>query len=271
MKQRSWIFFIFFGVLVVLPAMQAWATFISPKRVMIEDKERAAKLTIQNGTDQTLAYRFEWEQRAQNPNGPEVVLLKEGEVSPGYKPLGDIIQFSPRQVILKPGEHQKIRFLVKRPADLAEGEYHSHFLIKTERVDEDQIVQEANGNTVSGTLMVRANVSIPVFVRQGATSVGVNLKSASLTQITKGAAIRVAIGNESTRSLYIKPELVCNDAQTATLQTIKLYAEAKSLEDSILIPKDFAYGSCSSLKLRLLGTDDFEYPNKMITEVNVTR
>ncbi len=277
MKTKTKIYYriiivLFLGLVFAGSAMEAWATFISPKRVMIEDRQRSAKLTIHNGSENTTVYRFEWERRAQTPDGKEVLLLKEGEDSPGYQPVGDMLRFSPRQVILKPGEHQKIRFLVRRPADLPEGEYHSHFLIKTEPMIEDVAQEKADpSHTISGTLQIRANVSIPVFLRQGKTSLGVTLKEASLVKREDGNFIQLVLDNDSTRSVYPVSELICDGAKAVPVRVLKLYAEAKALNREIAVPKDFALDQCNGLKLQLSGTDDFEYRRKPIAQIEVRR
>ncbi|GJL85519.1 MAG: hypothetical protein DHS20C02_12940 [Micavibrio sp.] len=270
------IFVFFVCLLAVVPAMDAWATFISPKRVMIEDKQRSARLTIHNGTDQTLVYRFEWEHRAQVAGG-NVLLMKEGETVAGYRPAESMLRFSPRQVILKPNEHQRIRFLVQRPADMAEGEYHSHFLIKSEPMEEatpapPPVVNPKTG--IIGSLKVRTNASIPVFLRHGKTQVDFTLNSARLIQEDGLYYVRVQLNNNSTRSLYIKPELVCGSGDNATstiIRTIKLYTEGKSVNDDIPVPKAFDLSGCSSLQLKLSGTDDFEHKRKVITQIDVAR
>ncbi len=261
--------------LMVLPAVSAWATFISPKRVMIETRERTASLTILNTSEYPLVYRFAWENRAQNAEG-KVVLLEEGATSPGYNPLNGMVQFSPRQVILKPKEHQKIRFLVRRPADLAEGEYHSHFLIKTEPIgDEKPVEQPTSNQKISGILRVKANVSIPVFLRHGKTNVDFTLQEARLFNKEGVNYVHVKTANNSTRSVYLKSELDCKAADgtvtTTLIQSVKLYAEAPGTDNQFSIPKTFTLDKCTSLDFKLSGTDDFEHQHKVLATIPVTR
>lgn len=265
---------VFSGVLVVWLCAEAHATFVSPKRVTIPDGARAGQITIHNGTDQTMIYRFSWEDRAQKPGG-EIMLLGEGETVPGYHSAKDMLKFSPRQVVLKPKSHQKIRILVQRPADLPEGEYHSHFLIKAEPAGNGALDENKEQSGLKGLFHVRANVSLPVFLRQGATQINTSVDDAVLLNKGGRDLLKLKISNDSTRSFYARSELDCvssdGKVESRTLPTVRIYTEVKSIDREMNVPKDFLLSGCTALKYKLMGTDDFEYKNKVISEINVRR
>ena len=265
--------FMALGLLTISFVPQAWATFIAPKRVIIEDKQRTAAITLHNGSDKTLAYRFSWEHRAQTTDGKSV-LLKEGETMPGYSPVESMIQFSPRQVILKPQQNQKVRILVKRPADLPDGEYRSHLLIKTEALDKPE--NDATGQQgLTGVLKINTSASIPVMLRQGKTTLNVKIRDAAL--ITKGNRqyLQYSLENNSTRTVFAVPELDCigapPDTKPIMLNTARIYAESKTANLEPPIPLGVSLAPCSALKLRLVALNDFEYKRQTIAEIPVRK
>ncbi|MCB1562651.1 MAG: hypothetical protein KDJ75_03675 [Alphaproteobacteria bacterium] len=255
-------------------AAPALATFVSPKRVMIDDARRAAQITIHNGTDKTMVYRFSWENRAQKPGG-SIELLAEGETVPGYKPAQDMLRFSPRQVVLKPKSYQKVRILVQRPADLPDGEYHSHFLIEAEPAAGDEGADDAAQPGLKGVFEIRANVSIPVFMRHGQTALDMSVTSAVLGKKNGRDMLNVKIANASTRSVYAKSELECGQAggtpKSWTLPTVRIFTEGRSIDRELAIPEDFSASGCTSLTYKLIGIDDFEYRDRTIAETPVSR
>lgn len=265
--------FVALGFLILCLTANAWASFIAPKRVIIEDKQRTAAITIHNGSEKTLAYRFSWEHRAQTTDGKSV-LLKEGETMPGYKPVESMLQFSPRQVILKPQQNQKVRILVKRPADLPDGEYRSHLLIRTEALDNPE-TESAGQQGLTGTLKINTNASIPVMLRHGKTTLSVKIKDAAL--ITKGDRqyLQYNIENNSTRSVFAVPELDCigapPDTKPIMLNTARIYAESKTANLEPPIPLGVSLAPCSALKLRLVALNDFEFKRQTIAEINVRK
>lgn len=268
-KVTAFCLLILAGVLIAGPAQ---ATFISPTRVMIEDRQRTVTITIHNTSENTMAYRFGWQHRTFMPDG-QSILLKDGETSPGYKPADPFLQFSPRQVILKPKESQKLRILVRRPADMAPGEYHSHMLIKSEKLADNALKP---GPGMSGVLQVQTHASIPVFLRHGATSIDVKIQpGAQIVRKNDREYVRYNLVNNSTRSIYASPYLDCLSpaGNTSTqISTARIYAEAKTISLETLIPKTATMSKCSSIKLRLVGISDFEYKNeKLLASVDVQK
>lgn len=251
----------------------AQATLVSPKRVMIDDKERATAITIVNRSNQTKVYNFSWERRAQSITGEDLLLGKDETIA-GYQPADDYLVYSPRQVIIRPGKTQKIRILARRPADLPEGEYHSHLLISPTSVPTESEPDNNAGSGVGGVIEVIANISIPVFLRQGKTTLDFDLTSNAVSQKNGRTGIKMDVVNRSTRSVYMKPVLECvnaqNQTQDITLQNMKLYAEAKTQTHIATLPKGAPpLNACSSAQLKLIGLDDFEYDRAVIRAVDI--
>ena len=261
--KKTVLFFLFLSILSFWP-INSHATFVSPKRVMIEDGQRVAVVIINNGKDETMVYSFSWEQRIQSPTG-ESILLKEGETAPGFMPASPILQFSPRRVVIGPKKSQKVRILVKRPSNLPKGEYHSHLLIKPIPLVDNKVAMEA-GEGLSGIIKVRAKLSIPVFIRHGKTTLDIKLQEAYLHKVKGRATVHTNYINNSTRSVYLKPELLCyiageEEPIRTIIQTSKIYVEAKSIIRNTIVPKETDLSKCTAFKLELFSLNDFEYKN----------
>lgn len=267
MKNKINIAFLLLSLCLTALPLKAHATFVVPKRVMIDQGRNSGVVTIMNRTDKAYSYTFDFEDRAQGPNG-ENLLLKEGETTPGFKSAKDMMIMSPRQVVVQPGQSQKIRIMARRPADLPEGEYHSHLLIKPQPLaaaKADQVTK----NGLGGTVQVLAYVSIPIFIRTGKTKLDFNITDAQLVDAGERKAIRLAIDNNSTRSLYGRLEVECQNAdgtiRKSDISALKMYGEAKRINQDVIIPKSVEpFDNCQKRTLNIYGMQDFEYPNKLI-------
>lgn len=263
---------VFFSIL--FSGANAHATFVAPKRVMINDGQTAAAITIQNRNKQAMIYRFDWERRPQAPDGTRL-LLKKGETSPGYRPADEMLVFSPRQVIIQPGQTQRVRILARRPSNIQSGEYHSHLLIIPDPVEEEIRKQEQENTGkkgLAGNVQMKTRLAIPVFLRQGKTSLNFNFLEAKIAQEGPKTMIKTVIENNSTRSIYAKPVMECTKANgetvKTTLPTLRLYAEAKRMNNDFTIPKSAPpLNECNSLKVVLEGLQDPEYHSKPIREI----
>jgi hypothetical protein len=116
---------------------------------------------------------------------------------------------SPRQVVLAPGAAQLVRVLVRKPADLASGEYRSHLIF-------DRIASPTAANSVSKDAALPAGevgiqltalvgVSIPVIVRHGETSATVRISDMALlagATSDDGPMLSLALERSGNRSVY---------------------------------------------------------------------
>ena len=158
---------------------------IKPTRVVMDERNRSAEVTLLNNSTTTKTYRILWEEKSQKVSGA-YKKLENYEFS-----ASTFIRHSPRKVTIKPGEYQKIKLRVKMPRDLADGEYRSHLLMK---VTEDNVdfSQYMNGKEVKGTsaiIIPRLSFSIPVLVRKGKLETKSDITSITLTKNKEGKDI----------------------------------------------------------------------------------
>lgn len=159
--------FLFVLVLALcLPAQRAAADMtIMPIRVVFEDRQRSAELTIINTSQRTNTYRLEWGYRRMKEEGGYEQL--DGPMDTVFNPEQHIV-FSPRQVTIAPGETQRVRLSLRRPAELPDGEYRAHLMMK--RISDGAEPRRPLGGPNGMSFQMGTNVgfSVPVIVRQGA-------------------------------------------------------------------------------------------------------
>ncbi|MDF1553978.1 MAG: fimbria/pilus periplasmic chaperone [Deferrisomatales bacterium] len=143
---------------------------IAPTRVVVEARQRSAELTLMNRGSRTEAYRLEVVEKRMADDG-RLEDLPQGETAPHS--AAAMLRYSPRQVTLAPGETQKVRLMVRRPADLVAGEYRSHLMIRTLPPPGEPPATEADlgDGQLSVKLITTTAVTIPLIVRHGETHV----------------------------------------------------------------------------------------------------
>ncbi len=119
-----------------------------------------------------------------------------------------MLRYSPRQVTIAPGSSQTVRMLLRKPAELAPGEYRSH--LQFDRVADSSpgnsvdSAADAGGDKVGVVITALVGASIPVIVRQGETQATVTLAQLALEPRGADAAPSLAfqILREGNRSVY---------------------------------------------------------------------
>lgn len=139
---------------------------VSPLRVVFEGRDRSSVITLINTSDETKTYRLGWKLLKMDQNGSYVDVDQFIDVNGVNRSAEEMVRFSPRQVTIEPQGRQRVRLSLRRPADLAPGEYRAHLnlteLYQDPSVDDDRSVQGAE-------ILIQVNLSfsIPVVVREG--------------------------------------------------------------------------------------------------------
>ncbi|AEG91847.1 fimbrial biogenesis chaperone [Ramlibacter tataouinensis] len=176
---------------------------VYPTRLVFEDNARAAQLDLNNNGNETATYRITVINRRMTDTGSFVEIDKP---QPGELFADEMIRFSPRQVVLAPGATQTVRVSVRRPADLPQGEYRSH--LHFERVPEasggSNVEVAARPGELGVQLRMLVGVTIPVIVRQGATSATVSLSGLELSRraAERMPTLAFVLNRAGNRSVY---------------------------------------------------------------------
>ena len=171
---------------------------IVPRRVVIEGRSKSGEITILNLGSKPMGYRIGIINYKQDENG--VYTLLNAPLNPVFDPE-KYVRLSPRQFTLPVGGRQKIRFSVRVPPDLPQGEYRFHIAANS-LAPVDPGPQEKRGASVG--LRINLGVSIPVIYRHGALSATAKIEDArwiTAQQSEQGAnGMLVTIARQGTSS-----------------------------------------------------------------------
>ncbi len=138
---------------------------VSPARVILDNKTRSMELILSNRGGAADTYRITLVHMAMDPDGgiKEVPAPAEG-LDPAT-----LVRFAPHQVTLEPGQTQVLRLMVRKPADLPDGEYRVHLLFQAIPPDlaGTRETSKEKGKGLSIHLIPIIGLGIPVIVRQG--------------------------------------------------------------------------------------------------------
>ncbi len=157
-----------------------------PTRVVFEANQRVAQLELINDGERPATYRIELVNRRMTESGQFIDVEQAG---PGELFADAMLRYSPHQVTLQPGISQTIRFSLRRPADLAGGEYRSHLVFRKlpEAGGATSVEQRpAGGGGIGTVLTALVGASVPVIVRQGELSVSNTLSGLTLIRPAPG-------------------------------------------------------------------------------------
>lgn len=191
-KSRSlWGRLVLFALLVLLPSSHVLAQLmLYPTRIVFEGNQRSAQLELINNGTESATYRVSLVNRRMGETGG---FSDVDEPLPGEQFAGDLLRYSPRQVTLAPGAGQTVRIMVRKPANLAAGEYRSHLLFAQQPDARGRSSVESRDSTADNEIGVRlttlVGTSIPVIVRHGNTEASVSLTKLNLQRPSKQASI----------------------------------------------------------------------------------
>lgn len=156
---------LFVTLLISALSQTTWANLlINPTRVQFNANDRTADVTLINTSKFTTTYRLGWVEKKAKINGGYHDL--SATEAANFPVASNMIRFSPKQVTLKAGERQTVKLAIRRPQNLAVGEYRSHLQFKAlpPRTAEEGF----NPNAAATAVNIILNFAIPVVVQQGA-------------------------------------------------------------------------------------------------------
>lgn len=145
---------------------------INPKRIVLEERERAAALDLLNDGTEKSRYQIYFEQKVMREDGSIVDLEN---LDPDATYAKDMIRYSPRRVDIEPGARQTIRVAARRPKNLPEGEYVSHLVFKEIPI-QSAASENSEDEELSVVLKPKLKIAIPIIVRKGALSASAGIK-----------------------------------------------------------------------------------------------
>ncbi len=140
---------------------------MTPTRIVFEGPMRTAEVFLLNRSDRVRSYAMEFVQCRMDEKG-ELKELDKAAKPEADERFGDsYLRFTPRRVILEPHQSQVVRLQLRKPLDLAEGEYRSHLKFRLIPTAEDAAKPDSVKKGVRIKLIPLYGVTIPVIVRHG--------------------------------------------------------------------------------------------------------
>lgn len=152
------------SLIVGLVTQSAWANLlINPTRVEFSASDRTADVTLINTSKVTTTYRLGWVEKKAKANGGYNDLTATEAAS--FPIASSMLRFSPKQVTLKAGERQTVKMAIRRPQNLATGEYRSHLQFKALPPKTAEEGLDPNASATAINMIV--SFAIPVVIQQG--------------------------------------------------------------------------------------------------------
>jgi hypothetical protein len=229
---------------------------VAPTRIVFEGRDRSAQLSLANKGSATATYRISVVNMAMDETGN----LKEiNKPVPGQKFSDKLFRYSPRQVTLKPGQSQAVRFLLRKPGGLENGEYRSHVMLRAiPKEGGESIERTEKTEGVQIRLIPIYGITIPIIVRQGDLKATAALSDLTLVATDKDnplPRLRFRISREGNRSTFgdltatFSPKGGGGDVVVGQIMRLAVYTPntARTVEMVLRTPEgvDLANGSLS--------------------------
>ena len=179
---------------------------INPTRIVFDNNKRSAQLDVINSGTTPATYRLSIVNRRMSDSGEFQPITTASE---GEQFAGPMLVFSPRQIVLPPGGQQLVRISLRKPADLAPGEYRSHLNLEklADSTGSDSIESQMvpGSNELGVTIVALIGVSIPMIVRHGETQAAVTVSDIVLEKSAgpgKPAVLALQLNRSGNSSVY---------------------------------------------------------------------
>ncbi len=272
-------------LILCLGSVTAQAVQISPPRAVIGPDKKTSYVYIKNDSDAAKAYRFRWKNLAMDKDGNLRNLdVVDASLVPDFRPAEDYIRFSPRRTTLRPGETQRVTFLVRRPSDMVDGEYRSHFVVEqvpnvTKESDAAAKMAAEVAPTVTGIgVDIVVSRAFPVYLLNGNVQASLSLDNAQLKLNPNAGAegqathlVDLDFSKTGNRSIIATADILCgNTSISSAPRLFAVYAEADRRSEVIFVTPSLA-SDCSNMRAVITAHADDQLAGQVLVESAVGR
>ncbi len=255
--------------------------FVSPHRVVIEPKERTDVVSIANQSDRERKYEMIAVDQVMNENG---VTQRKDTFQYSAKRM---LRFVPQRVTLKPGERQIVRIMARRPADLDDGDYHSHLLFRevpnkdetaelAGKQSDVQVKTGAAAKTLSFNIGTYFGVAIPIIVQKGEIESGIEMGQIEVAPRSDGKVLFASVpfirsGNsEASGFLKVYIQDASGEAISSQVVWVRVYREVDQIVRKVNVKLPEVIPPGAKVKFDLYETDDDQAPliSSQIVDLN---
>ena len=175
---------------------------LHPTRIVFEQNQRAAQIELINNGTKPASYRIALVNRRMTEAGQ---FEPADTPAPGEHFADSMLRYSPRQITLQPGTAQTVRVMLRKPAELAEGEYRSHLLFDKlpDAEGENSIEQRGQNSGIGVVVNALVGASVPVIVRHGKVDASVKLSGLAVQyDATRRPLLAMRFEREGGSSVY---------------------------------------------------------------------
>jgi hypothetical protein len=202
---------------------------VFPTRLTIESRARTGVFNLRHIGNKTTRYRIS---PVFYQMGDDGSLQKVEKPTLAEKYAGDMVIYSPRMIALEPGKEQVVRIQVRRPVDLAEGEYRMHLQFETfDDVDAQEVGSGSDADKgVNMALKAHRAIAVPILVQQGQINIAVELKNSIVSAANELTMTLEKSGNRSAYGDVIVEYKAGADWQPLSeLRGVAVYNDKRSL------------------------------------------
>jgi fimbrial chaperone protein len=193
---------------------------LSKFRIYFDSKSRSDSIQIRNTSSTPMSYRAELSINAMTEEGLVYAVTEDPLTASTF------IRYSPKRGNILPGERQALRFALRKPAGLADGEYRANLRLVTE------IAPGTNGNV---NLASKLAYNIPIIVRHGRITAEASMVNPSTIIYNGKPHVQVWLKRSGNRSLF--GNFIIEDAQGEEIGVLNNVAVYRPLERrKVLIP-----------------------------------
>lgn len=217
---------------------------ISPLRVVLEGRTRSVTVVLTNQSQETKTYRLEWsEKRAKSDGQYEDVR----EPDPTMPVSSKMVQFSPRQVTLAPGEQQQVRVALRAPADLPPGEYRSHLSFISIGQPQRQASRRPQQGGAGIEVFLNLGFAIPVIVRHGTAAepaaaqlAGAQFRLDELNRVNLivDIARRGAFSPYGRLRVFLREQDGAPERQIGMLNNVAMFPEVETRRNAVVLTEN---------------------------------
>lgn len=204
---------------------------VSPQRVVLEHGEKFAEMLIFNSGDNAALVRVSLRNLKMTKAGILVVSEEEATYF-----ADDMLRVAPRQMKVEPKSRQVLRIVANKPGDLANGEYHTHIVVKV--IPSLEKVQSASSASVEDdksaiSLLAITELVFPVIVRKGdALDAAIEIEAAQLITRDDGKSeVAIKLNRTGERSVigdiraYYSRDDGSPDEEIGLIKGVAIYTE----------------------------------------------
>jgi P pilus assembly chaperone PapD len=218
-------------MLISQPIMaQGLDMLVAPTRIIFDSNARSKEIVLVNRGTKTQTYNLTLENKRFSTDGEAKTVT---EALGDEKFADEYVRLSAREVTLAAGESQIIRVLLRKPSDLADGEYRSHLVVRGQPDEDNALATGQPAEGVAIKLIPIYGLSLPLIIRQGALEGQISVQNAKLMPLNADGSgnIEIILNREGSRSNFVNlsvwPDATTKGTPIVFLQGLSVYAPLK--------------------------------------------